>query len=125
VAKAIEPADQAQTSGVLDFVSLRLDSVRRVFSSDAQIARALGVDPAQVSRWRHGQDPGPINRDRLTALDSVVEMLSGYLTRGRARKWLEGANGNLGDRSPLRALGQGDLPGVLAAVQVLKSGAHA
>jgi transcriptional regulator with XRE-family HTH domain len=108
-----------------DFVAVRLDSARRVFESDAQVARALGVDPAQVSRWRQGQTPDPLNRDRLTALDSVIEMLSGYFNPGRIRKWLGGANANLGDRSPLQALRQGNLPGVLAAVHVLKSGAHA
>jgi transcriptional regulator with XRE-family HTH domain len=106
-------------------VVVRLDSARRVFESDAQVARALGVNPAQVSRWRHGQAPDPLNRDRLTALDGVIEMLSDYLTPGRIRKWLGGANANLGDRTPLQALRQGNLPGVLAAVHVLKSGAYA
>lgn len=123
-----KPARRRTTTGAPtreDFVALRLDSVRRVFESDAHVARALGVDPAQVSRWRRGQAPDPLNRDRLTALDSVIEMLTGYLSPGRTRKWLAGANGNLGDRSPLQTLRQGNLPGVLAAVHVLKSGAHA
>lgn len=116
---------QRQAAGKDRYLVMRLDAVRRVFGSDAQIARALGVDPAQVSRWRQGQDPDTLNRDRLTALDGVVEMLVGSLTPGRTRKWLEGPNLNLGDRTPIEALRQGDVPGVLAAVQVLKSGAHA
>ena len=123
-----KPLRRRQTTGgptPEDFVAVRLDSARRVFESDAQVARALGVDPAQVSRWRQGQAPDPLNRDRLTALDSVIEMLSGYLSPGRIRKWLAGANANLSDRSPLQTLRQGDLPGVLAAVHVLESGAHA
>lgn len=112
-------------AGASPFVVLRLDSARRVFGSDAAIARALEVDAAQVARWRRGQRPDGVNGDRLAALDAVVEMLDGYLSPGRALKWLEGGNANLGGRSPLSALRSGDLPGAVAAVRVLKSGSHA
>lgn len=107
------------------FLTLRLDSARRVFASDAQLARALGVNPSQVARWRQGQHPDEQNADRLAGLDAVIEMLDGYLSPSRIAKWLSGPNANLGDRSPLAALRAGDLPGVIAAVRVLKSGAHA
>lgn len=109
----------------VEFVNLRLDSARRVFNSDAQVARALGVNPAQVTRWRRGQEPDELNADRLAGLDAVVEMLDGYLSPSRIPKWLAGANANLGERSPLAALRAGDLPAVIGAVRVLKSGAHA
>ena len=109
----------------VEFVSLRLDSARRVFASDAQVARALGVNPAQVARWRRGQEPDEVNADRLAGLDAVIEMLDGYLSPGRVPKWLSGPNANLGARSPLAALRAGDLPAVIGAVRVLKSGAHA
>ena len=112
-------------SGGGQFVVLRLDSARRAFGSDAAVARALDVDPAQVARWRRGQMPADANVDRLAALDVVVEMLDGYLSPGRIPKWLEGPNANLGDRSPLSVLRAGDAASVIAAVQVLKSGAHA
>jgi hypothetical protein len=37
----------------------RLESARRAFSSDAKVAEALGVDRAQVKRWREGEtEPG-------------------------------------------------------------------
>jgi transcriptional regulator with XRE-family HTH domain len=107
------------------FVNLRLDSVRRAFGSDAQVARALGVNPAQVARWRRGQEPDDVNAERLAGLDAVIEMLDGYLSATRIPKWLSGANANLGERSPLAALLAGDLPAVIGAVRVLKSGAHA
>ena len=107
------------------FVTFRLDSARRVFTSDAQLAQALGVNPAQVARWRRGQVPDETNADRLAALDAVIEMLDGYLSASRVPKWLSGPNANLGNRAPLAALRAGDLPGVIAAVRVLKSGAHA
>lgn len=106
-------------------VNMRLDSVRRAFTSDAAIAKALGVDPAQVTRWRQGQTPDEENADRLAALDVVIEMLSGVLSESRIPKWLQGANANLADRTPLGMLRMGDLPAVIAAVRVLKSGAYA
>jgi transcriptional regulator with XRE-family HTH domain len=108
-----------------EFINLRLDSARRVFTSDAEVARALGVNPAQVARWRRGQAPADENADRLAGLDAAIEMLDGYLPPSRIPKWLAGPNAALGDRSPLAALRAGDLPGVIAAVRVLKSGAHA
>lgn len=107
------------------FVRLRLDSARRAFSSDAALAGALGVDPAQIARWRKGQHPGPENLDRLVGIDAVVEMLNGVLSGSRIPKWLNGPNVNLGERTPLVVLRQGDLPAVIAAVRVLKSGAYA
>jgi hypothetical protein len=109
----------------VDLVNMRLDSARRAFDSDSAIAKALGVDPAQITRWRRGQVPDPENADRLAALDVVVEMLSGVLSESRIPKWLRGPNANLGDRSPLGVLRMGDLPAVIAAIRVLKSGAYA
>lgn len=52
-------------------------------------------------------------------------MLTGVLSASRIPKWLSGANANLADRTPLVVLRQGDLPAVIAAVRVLKSGAYA
>ncbi len=108
-----------------DLLRLRLDSVRRAFPSDRTLAQALGVDPSQVARWRKGQEPDLENLDRLVGLDAIVEMLNGVFSEGRVAKWLAGPNANLGDRSPLTVLRQGDLPAVIGAVRVLKSGAFA
>jgi hypothetical protein len=125
VREVARPWPEARPGAASPFLALRLDSTRRVFGSDAALARALAVDASQVARWRRGQRPDEANGDRLAALDAVVEMLDGWLSPGRSLKWLEGANANLGGRSPLAALRSGDLPGVIAAVRVLKSGAHA
>jgi transcriptional regulator with XRE-family HTH domain len=108
-----------------DFLRLRLDSARRAFASDAALAKALGVNASQVARWRKGQHPDPENLDRLVGIDAVVEMLHGVLSDTRIPKWLTGPNANLGGRTPLGVLRQGDLPSVIAAVRVLKSGAYA
>lgn len=105
---------------------MRLESARRAFSSDAQVADALGVDRAQVKRWREGQtQPGPENADRIVGLDTVVALLTGYLEPGSIPKWLKGFNAHLGDRRPMDLLRQGNLSDVIAAIEALKSGAYA
>jgi uncharacterized protein (DUF2384 family) len=108
------------------FYGVRIESVRRAFPSDAKIAEALGVDRAQLKRWRVGQtQPGPENADRIVGLDTAVELLSGYLEPGSIPKWLMGINAHLGDRRPIDLLREGSLSDVIAAIEALKSGSYA
>jgi transcriptional regulator with XRE-family HTH domain len=104
----------------------RLESARRVFSSDAQVAEVIGVDRSQVTRWREGAtEPGPENADRIVGLDAVVELLHGYLEPSSIDKWLRGFNAHLGDRRPIDLLRQGILSEVIGAIEALKSGSYA
>lgn len=104
----------------------RLDAARRAFPSDAQMAEALGVDRAQVTRWREGQTvPTADVADRLVGLDTVVELLSGYLERDSIPKWLRGINAHLDNRRPLDLLRQGQLSPVIAAIEAMKSESYA
>ena len=108
------------------FYALRLESARRAFPSDAQVAEALGVDRVQVKRWYEGTTvPGPENADRIVGLDAVVELLSGHLEPSSIPKWLNGFNAHLGDRRPIDVLRQGSLSEVIAAIEALKSGSYA
>ena len=108
------------------FYPVRIESARRAFPSDAQLAEALGVDRAQVKRWREGRTrPDPENADRIVGLDAVIELLSGYLEPTSIPKWLFGINGHLGDRRPIDLLRQGNLSEVIAAIEALKSGSFA
>lgn len=108
------------------FVPMRLESARRAFASDAQVAEALGVDRSQVKRWREGEtEPGPENAARIVGLDAVVELLSGYLEPSSIAKWLWGINAHLGDRRPIDLLRQGNLSDVIASIEALKSGSYA
>jgi uncharacterized protein (DUF2384 family) len=121
-----EPRKTLATVPARDFYAVRLESARRVFSSDAQVAKALGIDRAQVKRWRAGETiPGPENADRVVGLDAAVELLSGYLSRNSIPKWLMGINAHLGDRRPVDLLRQGNLSEVIAAIESLKSGSYA
>ncbi|MGH7506820.1 MAG: hypothetical protein ACRELX_14280 [Longimicrobiales bacterium] len=105
--------------------AMMLDTLRAVFDSDREVARALGVDAAQVSRWRNGQAPSDAAWDRLVDLFAVVTKLEGYYTPRRVRKWLDGPNAHLGDRTPLFLLGLGRAAEVIGAIQATKSGAFA
>jgi transcriptional regulator with XRE-family HTH domain len=105
---------------------VRLESARRAFPSDAKMAEALGVDRAQLKRWREGRtEPAAETADRIVGLDTVVELLSGYLESSSIPKWLMGINAHLGDRRPIDLLRQGSLSDVIAAIEALKSGSYA
>jgi len=122
--KARKSRGNAEPTG--GFFALRLESARRAFTSDAQVADALGVDRAQVKRWREGEtEPGPGNAERVVGLDAAVELLSGYLAPSSIPKWLMGVNAHLGDRRPVDLLRQGNLSEVIAAIEALKSGSYA
>lgn len=89
------------------------------------MAEALGVDRAQLSRWRKGQMPDRLNADKLAALDIVVQLLSGYLSDTSIPKWMHGINAQLDDRRPIALLRAGQLSEVIAAIEAMKSGAYA
>jgi transcriptional regulator with XRE-family HTH domain len=104
----------------------RLAAARRAFPSDAQLAEALGVDRAQVTRWREGRTtPGVDAAARLVGLDTVVELLSGYLEPASIPRWLQGVNAHLDNRRPVDLLREGRLSPVIAAIEAMKSGAFA
>jgi hypothetical protein len=108
-----------------EFVRLRLASARRAFSSDAELADVLGVDRAQPGRWRAGQAPDPLNRERIVAIDVVVELLGTWLAPTSIPKWLNGVNAHLGNRRPVQVLRDGGLSEVIAAIESEKGGAYA
>lgn len=109
----------------VDRTIMMLDRLRGVYSSDAEIARATGVDPAQLSRWRRGQEPSEPAWDRLVDLFAVVQKLEGFYTAGRIRAWLEGTNAHLGNRSPVYLIRRGETGDVISAIHALKAGAFA
>ncbi len=122
---ARQRASAAQRSPDAERVTMRLQSARRAFETDAELADLLGVDRAQPARWRAGQAPDPANREKIVALDVVVELLSGYLSPSSIPKWLNGTNAHLGNRRPVALLRDGSLSEVIAAIEAEKSGAFA
>ena len=108
-----------------NLAAMRLDSVRRVFESDAAVADALGVSRAQPPRWRDGQMPDPENAHKLAGLDIVIDLLTGYLNPETIPKWLNGLNPFLQDRTPLFMLQKGRLSEVIAAIEAEQSEGYA
>lgn len=106
-------------------VRTRIESARRAFRSDSELARGLGVDRSQITRWQAGQLPDAENADRLVALDAVVSLLGTQLSASSIPKWLQGTNAQLGDRRPIDLLRAGRLSEVIAAIEAEKSGAYA
>lgn len=104
---------------------MMLDRLRGIFDSDAQVARAVGVDPAQISRWRRGQEPSEPAWDVLVDLFAVVSKLEGFYSPARIRAWLEGSNAHLGDRAPLYLIRHGQTGEVISAIHATKAGAYA
>lgn len=102
-----------------------LDMIRTGVGSDRSVAEMLGVSPSQITRWRKGQVPDPLNADRLAALALVVEMLGRWLDRDVIEDWLLGPNAHLSDRTPAYVLGQGRVADAIAAVEAMKAGVFA
>jgi transcriptional regulator with XRE-family HTH domain len=106
-------------------IARRYQTARRAFSSDAEMARAFGVDRSRVARWKQGEAPDPVNAERLVGLDTTVALLSGFLAESSIPKWLNGINAHLDDRRPIDVIRSGRLSEVIAAIEAEKSGAFA
>jgi transcriptional regulator with XRE-family HTH domain len=106
-------------------MAARCEFARRAFPSDAEMARVLGVDRSRMSRWRQGEPPDQENAERILALDTAVELLSGFLDERSIPKWLYGINAHLRHRKPVDVLVSGRLSEVIAAIEAEKSGAYA
>ena len=108
-----------------DRTVMMLDRLREVYDSDADIARAIGMDPAQLSRWRRGQQPSDPAWDRVVDLFAVVSKLEGFYTPRHIRAWLEGANAHLANRSPVHLIRRGRTGEVISAIHATKAGSFA
>lgn len=102
----------------------RYRSVRRGFRSDEELARVLGLEVGKVARWKDGESPVPGHRERLLALDVVVELLTGFLEPPSIRKWLIGFNQHLGGARPVDVIRQGRISDVFQAIQSERTGSY-
>jgi transcriptional regulator with XRE-family HTH domain len=119
------PSSALPPGGRGERMAARCEFARRAFPSDAEMARVLGVDRSRMSRWRQGEPPDQENAERLLALDTIVELLTGYLDERSIPKWLYGVNAQLRDRRPIDVIVSGRLSEVVAAIEAEKSGAYA
>lgn len=112
-------------AGGPNVAAARLDSLRRVYPSDAAIAEVLEISRAAPGRWRGGALPDPETEARLIALDTAVSLLATYLEPTTIPKWLRGPDPFLGDRAPLELLRRGRLAEVVQAIQADQAGVFA
>jgi transcriptional regulator with XRE-family HTH domain len=93
--------------------------------SQAQVARALDVNPSRVSRWLADEEPDRENLLKLEAVEFVLSRLQLTYQRSTALNWLYGFNAHLGDARPIDLLARGRVSDVLRAIEADETGAYA
>lgn len=102
-----------------------IEAGETALGSRAALAAWAGVNRSQITRAAGGQELGGEPGWRLAALASVVTALRTIYESSAVAGWLHGSNPHLNDRRPLDVLAQGDLAGVMAAVQAARTGVYA
>jgi transcriptional regulator with XRE-family HTH domain len=97
--------------------AVKVEALSRDFRSQRRLADALGVSPAQVSRWKRGQGIDPDNAEQLDVLELVMSLLLREYEPATAEKWLFGFNAFLRNRRPIDIVRQGRVEELLAAIR--------
>jgi uncharacterized protein (DUF2384 family) len=97
--------------------ALKVEALARDFRSQRRLADALGVSPAQISRWKQGRGIDPDNAERLDLLELVMSFLLRLYEPATADKWLFGVNPLLRDRRPIDVVRSGEAEQLLAALR--------
>lgn len=97
-------------------------ALSRDFGSQRRLAELLGVSPAQVTRWRHGQGIDEVNAGRVDLLELVMASLLRLYPMEAAERWLLGVNPSLGERRPLDLIRRGQARAVLDAIASERAG---
>jgi transcriptional regulator with XRE-family HTH domain len=105
--------------------AVKVEALSRDFRSQRRLADALGVSPAQVSRWKRGQGIDPDNAERLDLLELAMSALLRLYEPSTAEKWLFGLNPFLRHRRPIDVIRQGRVEELLAAIRQEQAGSFA
>lgn len=105
--------------------ALKVEALSKDFHSQRKLAAALGVSPAQVSRWRRGQGIDPDNAERLDLLELVMSSLLRLYEPETAEKWLFGFNPRLRHRRPIDVIKQGSPEELLSAIRQEQADSYA
>jgi transcriptional regulator with XRE-family HTH domain len=97
--------------------AVKVEALSRDFRSQRRLADALGVSPAQVSRWKRGQGIDPDNAERLDLLELVMSALLRMYEPETVEDWLFGFNPFLRNRRPIDVIRQGRVEELLAAIR--------
>lgn len=105
--------------------ALKVEALTRDFRSQRRLADALGVSPAQVSRWKQGRGIDGDNAERLDLLELAMSSLLRVYEPETAEKWLNGLNPRLGNRRPIDLIRAGATEELLTALQQERAGSYA
>src|SRR5919109_4455631 len=97
--------------------AVKVEALSKDFQSQRKLAAALGVSPAQISRWKRGRGVDPDNADKLDLLEVAMSLLLRLYEPSTAEKWLFGVNAHLRNRRPIDVIRQGGTLELLAALQ--------
>ncbi len=85
--------------------------------SDEEIATITGVQPQTAHRWLTTEQT-PRGGDHLRAIVAILHALGEPATAGRARDFLRTPHAALQHRTPVAALGDGEVDAVVAAARL-------
>lgn len=105
--------------------ALKVEALSRDFRSQRRLADALGVSPAQVSRWKRGQGIDPDNAERLDLLELVMSALLRMYAPATAEDWLFGFNPLLRNRRPIDVVKAGKTEELLSAIRQERAESYA
>jgi uncharacterized protein (DUF2384 family) len=100
-------------------------ALSRDFGSQRRLAELLGVNAAQVTRWRRGQGIDEVNAGRVDLLELVMAHLLRVYSAEAAERWLVGMNPSLGGRRPVDLIRRGQAREVLDAIANERAGSFA
>lgn len=105
--------------------AVKVEALSRDFRSQRRLADALGVSPAQVSRWKRGQGIDPDNAERLDLLELVMSALLRMYQPETVEDWLFGLNPLLRNRRPIDVIRQGRVEELLGAIRQEQADSYA
>jgi hypothetical protein len=100
-------------------------ALSRDFGSQRRLAELLGVNAAQVTRWRRGEGIDDVNAARVDLLDLVMAHLLRLYSTEAAERWLLGLNPSLRGRRPIDLIRRGQTRDVLDAIANEHAGSFA
>jgi DNA-binding transcriptional regulator YdaS (Cro superfamily) len=103
----------------------KVRQLTKTLGGQSQVASALRVNRAQVTRWLRGARPEPANEAQIDALEFVLARLKQRLAPNTAVKWLTGVNAHLGNRRPLDLLADDRVAEVVAAIEQERTESYA
>jgi uncharacterized protein (DUF2384 family) len=97
----------------------------RDFRSQRLLAELLGIAPAQITRWRRGQEIDETDARRVDLLELVMSSLMRLYSSEVAELWLLGLNPHLADRRPIDLVRAGRAHELLDAIAQERAGSFA